>query len=49
MPTRYDRQTLGSVMASCAAREEAPAPMSCSGWRLARDFATRRNEADRDH
>ena len=31
VPTRKERQTLGSVMESWACREEAPAPMSCSG------------------
>jgi hypothetical protein len=31
VPARNERQTLGSVMESWAAREEAPAPMSCSG------------------
>lgn len=31
MPTRKERQILGSVIESCAARVEEDAPMSCSG------------------
>ena len=30
VPTRKERHTFGSVMESCAALDEAPAPISCS-------------------